>query len=197
MKTAALVVVLFSAVSSATEIATTLTPEPQRLGVYAGLGYLASPGTNGTAFSTGARLAIGRHFALNLDLGYGVLTAASNTQDRWWIIPTAAFVLPAGRVRFDLGAGLGLGTSSGYPTMSSFLSAPFMPAWAFQLVPIAKVHLMASTPLTPNVEVFARAELLSLLLDGNQIGLLDGGHQAGIGDTLTLNLWVGFQFGLL
>lgn len=169
----------------------------ETLEAFVGVGYLGSPGANGSALSGGLRLRVARHLSLGLDLGYGVVQARVVTQDRWWMVPTAALVIPAGPVRIDLGIGVGLGASSGYTSWSAYVAAPFTPVWAFQLVPVARAHVAASMHLSQNVDLFARAELAGLLLDGTQIGFRDGNAGAGIRDTTWLNLSVGFQFGLL
>ena len=46
---------------------------PQRLGVTVATTYLGSGAGSGAAVSSGLRLALGRHFALGADLGYGLL----------------------------------------------------------------------------------------------------------------------------
>jgi hypothetical protein len=173
-------------------------PGPQKLGVFAGIGYLSAPGgAHGSAFNAGIRLGMGRHAALGFDLGWGLVTASPIVHDRWWLMPTVAFVIPAGRVRFDLGAGLGLATSSGYDNMDDFAAAPFMPVWAFQLVPAARAHAIATMQLNSRLDGFARLDVGSLLLDGNTVGFRDGNPRPGIMDTMWINLSLGVSFRLL
>ena len=169
---------------------------PQKLGFFIGTGYLGSPGANGAAVDLGVRLGLGRHFAFSFDIGYGMITATASpiVHDRWWLIPTMAFVIPAGRVRFDLGTGIGIGTSSGYTDMADFAAAPFMPSWAFQLVPVIRGHAMATTAINRRVDLFVRLDVASLLLDGNSIGIRDGNPNPGLIDTMWVNLWLGVQF---
>ena len=159
------------------------------LGIFAGAGYLGSPGGNGSTFTTGLRLGIGRHFAVSFDLGYGLLGTHPAVQDRWWLIPSAALVIPAGRVRFDLGAGLGLGASSGYVSWSGYLAKPFTPTWAFQLVPTVRAHAIAAVDITRDFDMFIRLDAATLLL-------LPGSH-ARISDTTWATLSLGVQFRLL
>ncbi len=176
---------------------TPVDPGPQKLGVFLGLGYLGSPGASGSAVNAGVRLGLGRHAALGFDLGWGLITASPIVHDRWWLMPTVAFVIPVGRVRFDLGAGVGLATSSGYSDIAEFLGAPFMPDWAFQLVPAARGHGMATVQLTDTFDGFARLDVGSLLLDGNTIGFRDGNPRPSIMDTMWINLSLGVAFRLL
>jgi hypothetical protein len=166
---------------------------PAKLGLFTSLGYLGSPGASGTAFGAGLRLGIGRRFAVSFDVGYGVLGAQSGTvEDRWWLIPSMALVLPtriAGRrAAFDLGAGVGLGASSGYPSFSTYVAAPFTPEWRFQLVPAARVHAMGSFSVTRGLDILVRADAASLLMSGSGTGLMD---------TTWLMLSVGAQFRVL
>lgn len=170
---------------------------PQKLGVFVGLGYLAAPGANGSAASAGIRLAMGRHAALGFDLGWGVISAKKVVHDRWWLMPTLAVVIPVGRVRFDLGAGLGFATASGYDDINQFAGAPFSPVWAFQLVPAARGHLMGTMQLNQTFDAFARLDVGSLLLDGNSVGLRNGNPNPGLMDTMWMNLSLGVAFRLL
>src|SRR5271170_6447051 len=68
------------------------------LGLFAGAGYLGGPGAYGEAFATGVRLGVGAHLAAGVDLGYGLLNASPVAEDRWWVIPSIALVVPAGRL---------------------------------------------------------------------------------------------------
>lgn len=103
-------------------------PPPHSVGLFAGVGALGSPGATGGAFLAGLRLGVGKHFAASVDLGYGLLTAPPTIQDRWWLMPSAALVIPAGSVRLDLGVGAGVGTSSGYLSWSDYDARPFTPS---------------------------------------------------------------------
>jgi hypothetical protein len=167
---------------------------PQRLGVTVATTYLGSGAGSGAAVSSGLRLALGRHFALGADLGYGLLGTPSATQDRWWILPSVAWVIPAGDARIDVGAGLGLGAASGYASFGDYTRGPFSPAWAFQLVPAARVHLMAAMPLGRDVDVFARLEVAALVLSGTELGSRHGNANPDAADTTWFDLGAGVQF---
>jgi len=162
-------------------------PQPDKLAFLIGAGSLNSPGAAGGALWTGLRLALGPHFAGSMDLGYGLLGTAPSAQDRWWLIPALAVVIPAGPVRVDLGVGAGVGTSSGYPAWSNYLHEPFAPTW-HDTVPIVRAHASAALEIKRNVDVFARAEVASLLFAGSHDGTLD---------RLWLSLWVGLEVGIL
>jgi hypothetical protein len=170
---------------------------PQKLGVTAATSYLASGAGSGVAVSAGVRLAMGPHAALGADLGYGVLSAPSATEDRWWIIPTIAWVIPVERTRLDVGAGVGVGASSGYGSFAEYTSGPFSPVWAFQLVPAARAHVMAATPLGRDVDLFVRFEAASLLLSGKQLGFRHVSANPSASDTTWFDLGAGVQFRLL
>ncbi len=168
-------------------------PTAPTLGVFTSLGYLGSPGGNGSAFDVGLRLGVGRHFALSFDAGYGVLATGATIQDRWWLMPSMAVVIPARigglRTSFDVGAGVGLGASSGYVSWTEYVDKPFMPVWAFQLVPTVRVHALASIAVNRNVDMFLRADAASLVLL----------PRAGVGvtDTTWLTLSLGAHFRML
>jgi hypothetical protein len=181
-------VLSWSAVSNAAE------PE---LGLFASSGVLASPGGAGAALSAGLSFAPFRHLAFGFDLGYGLLDTNVSKQDRWWLMPTVAGLFSAGRVRFELGAGLGLGTASGYPSWASFDAAPFKPAWAFQLSPLVRAHAQASLPVSERVELFARVEAGGLWLDGNRIGFRDNNPRPSLAETTWGQLALGAKFGVL
>ncbi len=159
--------------------------------------YLAAPGANGAAATAGVRLAMGRLFALGFDLGWGVVATSTVVHDRWWLMPTAAFVIPVGRVRIDLGAGLGFATASGYDSMDAFLAAPFMPVWAFQLVPAVRGHVGGAVTLSDSIDGFLRLDAGSLLLEGQKLGFRDGNPNPTIMDTTWFGLSVGVAFRLL
>jgi hypothetical protein len=184
----------------------------------------------GVALSSGLRLALGAHAALSVDLGYGVLAGPSSptvslrprpsgdgptvslrprpsgdgptaTQDRWWILPAVAWVLPAevagAHVRWDIGAGLGLGASSGYASFGDYTRGPFSPAWAYQLVPAARAHVMAAMPIGRDVDAFVRVEAAALLVSGTRLGFRDGNPDPDPADTTWFDLGAGVQFRLL
>ena len=188
-----------AAPSAGSGLETRGTPDParQRLGFFVGAGYLASPGANGAALAAGLRLKVVQHFAVSLDLGYGLVGAATTVQDRWWVMPSLALVVPGGPLRFELGVGVGLGASSGYTSWPAYTAAPFTPVWAFQLVPAARAHVLAAMSLSPRTEFFARLDATTLLLEGNALGFRAGNPHPGATDTVWVNLWVGLQFGLL
>jgi hypothetical protein len=133
-----------------------------RLDLTVGAGYLGSPGAYGEAFWTGLRLMLHRRVALGLDLGYGLLDAPPIDEDRWWVIPSVAFVLPAGRVTFDFGGGVGVGTASGYTSWSGYFARPFDPTWALT-APAARAHAMIAYALSPQLSLFVRPEVAALL----------------------------------
>lgn len=160
--------------------------EGDRLDVYAGAGYLGAPGASGAAMCTGLRLRLSDHFAGTLDLGYGLLGAPSSFQDRWWVTPGLALELPIGRVRIELGAGGGVGTSSGYRSWADYSAEPFGPTWHYT-VPAARAHVSATTAISPSFDVFARADAVMLF----------AGPQAALADTLWGGLWLGVQSPLL
>jgi hypothetical protein len=160
---------------------------------FASAGYLTTSGANGSALSTGVRLAVGSGFALGFDLGYGLLATPGGMQDRWWLIPSMAFVVPAHfgprRVAFDLGAGFGLGTSSGYASWSTYAARPFTAAWEFQLEPTLRGHAIASLELTRSLDIFVRADAAALVLPH--------GANASVTDSTWLLFSLGTRFRLL
>jgi hypothetical protein len=162
-------------------------PAPKKLSFIIGAGSINSPGAAGGALWTGLRLSLGPHFAGSVDLGYGLAGTAPSDQDRWWVIPTLAAVIPTAPMRIELGLGAGVGTSSGYRAWSEYFSTPFLPEW-HDTVPIVRAHASAARSLTPNVDIFARAEVASLLFASEHDGTID---------TLWLALWVGLQVGIL
>jgi hypothetical protein len=112
-------------------------------------------------------------------------------------VPTVAGVARAGRVRFDVGAGLGLGASSGYASFSAYAAAPFSPVWAFQLVPVARGTVVAAMPLTTTTLGFVRLDVASLLLSGNSLGFRAGNPDVGLASTSWLCLALGAEIGAL
>jgi hypothetical protein len=170
---------------------------PQKLGLTMATYALGSPAGCGAAVSPGLRFALGEHAALSLDLGYAVLSAPPTTQDRWWIMPAVAAVLRAELVRFDIGVGLGLGASSGYGSFTDYTRGPFAPRWAFQLVPTARVHLMAAAPLGRDLDVYLRAEAATLVLSGTDLGIRNGDANPSMADTTWLDVGAGVQVRLM
>jgi hypothetical protein len=165
-------------------------PRAEKLALFEGVGYLGSPGAHGATFDAGLRLGLGTHLAASLDLGYGLLNASPGMQDRWWVIPSLAFVTTARPVRFDVGVGAGVGTSSGYASWSDYAAAPFTPIWHYT-VPAVRAHGIAAMQLARDLDVFARADVASLLFTG------PGGPDTGVTDTIWVALWLGFQHRLL
>jgi hypothetical protein len=146
-----------------------------RLAISAASGFLASPGANGAAMALGARVGVGQHVVVALDLGYGVLGAATGptVQDRWWIIPSVALAIPIGPVRLELGGGFGLGASSGYVSWSAYVAKPFTPIWAYQLMPTLDAHAAAAIDLGPKLGLFARLDAAKLLASGSDRAPMD------------------------
>ncbi len=141
---------------------------PAKLTLFTSTGYLGTSGGNGAAVATGIRYAIGDHFALGFDLGYGLMAMQTGMQDRWWFVPSMAVVLPmrvgGTRATFDIGAGRGRGTSSGYGSWSEYAAHPFTATWEFQLEPAVRAHAIAALPVSRNVEVFLRTDAAALVL---------------------------------
>jgi hypothetical protein len=135
---------------------------PWNLRAFVGADYLAASGANGGALSAGLRAGLSRYFAASLDLGYGLLGASPGIEDRWWLLPSVALVVPAGRVSFDFGVGVGVGTVSGYSSWSDYVARPFGPDWHFT-VPAVRVHAIVALPLSHELDLFARIEGASLL----------------------------------
>lgn len=158
-------------------------------------GWLTSGGGNGAALGAGVRLGVGRHFAVGMDLGYGLMAAPnSSMQDRWWFVPTMAVVMPArigGRdFTFDVGAGLGLGTASGYAGgWSEYSAHPFTATWEFQLMPTVRAHAIASMRVSKTMEVFVRADAAALALPH--------GSNASMTDSTWMLISLGTRFDLL
>jgi hypothetical protein len=162
-------------------------------------GYLGGPGPGGAAFAMGLRSRPATHLALAFDLGYSALAAQRGVQDRWWLLPSAALVVPVGAddTQLEAGVGLGLGASSGYTSGAAYVAAPFSPAWAFQLVPAARLHVGLSTRLSRGLELFARADVAALLLEDNSLGSRVGSPKPSLADTTWLDVLAGVRFGLL
>ena len=174
-------------------VATTASAElgSEGLSGFVGVGYLGSPGGSGAGASTGVRLGVGTHFAASFDLGYGFLAAAPFVQDRWWVIPAVALVIPVGQVRFDIGVGLGVGTAAAFASWHDY--GADHTRWAVQLIPAVRAHGVAAVALTHRLELFARVDAGALLVEGNSIGVRDGGPPRPITDTTWITLGVGLQ----
>ncbi len=184
-------------VEARAETAPATLSAPARLEVFAGAGYLSSPGGNGGALAAGLRWAATRHLGVSFDLGYGVLRSSPGVEDRWWLMPALELSVPAGRLRLDLGGGLGLAASSGYVGWPQYVAGPFDPTWAYQLVPGARAHLSASLAPEPGWQLFARLEAGTLLLGGTKIGSRVGNPNPSSMDTATVFLWIGVRWRLL
>lgn len=141
---------------------------PPKLTIFASTGYLGTGGGNGAAVATGIRYAIGNHFALGFDLGYGIMAVADAMQDRWWLVPSMAVVFPTHvmgkRTTFDVGFGLGLGSSSGYASWNTYAARPFSADWEIQLEPALRAHAIAAMSVSKDVELFMRADAATLVL---------------------------------
>lgn len=168
-----LAILTLGSVASAQDKDKSATKEdaPMKLSVFTGAGYLGTSGGNGGVVTTGARYMIGEHFAVGLDIGYGLIAVQDAMQDRWWIIPSMAVVFPArvGRARlsFDIGAGFGWGTSSGYKSWDTYAARPFSADWAFQLEPTVRAHAIAAASVSHSVDVFVRADAAAMILPQN------------------------------
>jgi hypothetical protein len=156
---------------------------PRNWSLYAGAGYLGSPGAYGEAFTAGVRYAILPHLALSADLGYGLLNAGPIDEDRWWVIPSVAWVMHAGRVTFDFGGGAGVGTASGYASWSAYFARPFDPTWAVT-APAVRAHATLAYALDPRLDVFVRPEIASLL---------GATSRPELTDSTWVGVWVGVQ----
>jgi len=142
-----------------------------KLSVFAGAGYLGTSGGSGGVVTTGARYMIGDHFAVGLDIGYGLMAVQDAMQDRWWIIPSMAVVFPAhvGKMplSFDVGAGFGWGTSSGYKSWDTYAARPFSADWAFQLEPAVRAHAIAAVSVSRSLDLFVRGDAAAMILPQN------------------------------
>ncbi len=182
-----------------------LTPAPaqaqvgarEKLGFFAGAGYLGSPDLGGAAFVLGVRYRPVSHLALGFDAGYGVIGTIPTVEDRWWLMPSVALVVPMSRVAIDVGAGLGVGASSGYATWNDYVAAPFGPVWALQLVPALRGHVMSTIRLTKRLDLFVRVDVASLLVSGDAIGSRVGNPNPSGEDTLWIDLLMGIHFRVL
>jgi len=144
------------------------------LALVGGVAALGSPGEIGLAFALGTRLALGRYTALRFDIGYGVTGGSRSLEDRWWLVPSFAAVIPIERLRVEVGAGVGFATSSGYTDLDAFVRDPFEDDWAYQLVPAVRGHLALWLDLEEAVDAYVQLDAGGLLTAGNDIGLRAG-----------------------
>jgi hypothetical protein len=114
-------------------------------------------------------------------------------QDRWWLMPSVALVVPAGTARIDLGAGFGLAAASGYDSWAAYAAAPFDPAWAFQLVPAGRLHVAVMVPIAARVAVFARLET-AMLFGAGAVGFREGDANRPLRDISWTALWLGVHY---
>ncbi|MBN8610330.1 MAG: hypothetical protein J0L92_07085 [Deltaproteobacteria bacterium] len=148
-----------------------------QLDLVGGIAAIEAPGEVGLAFALGARLALGRYTALRFDIGYGVLGGSRSLEDRWWLIPSFAVVIPIERLRIELGVGVGFATSSGYTDFDAFVRAPFDDDWAYQLIPAARGHAAFWLELGADVDAYAQLDAGGLIVEGNTLGLRVGPNQ--------------------
>lgn len=187
---AALLIVLLSATAHAGS-------EHHHLGVFVGGGYLKSTEGHGAALDAGIRLDLARNFSAGFDLGYGVFGTKRDTQDRWWLMPNIALVVPSGFATLDVGFGVGLAAASGYDDVNDFLLAPFDPSWALQLIPAGRVHVRLGVPVTPGFEIFTRLDAGGLLVEGNDLGFRSRNPTPTFEQRVWVNLWLGVQLNYL
>ncbi|MDQ3034538.1 MAG: hypothetical protein M3Y87_19165 [Myxococcota bacterium] len=145
-----------------------------QLDLVGGVAMIGAPGEVGLAFALGTRLALGRYTALRFDIGYGVLGGSRSLEDRWWLIPSFAVVVPVDRLRVELGVGVGFATSSGYTDFDAFVRDPFEDDWAYQLVPAIRGHAALWAELASDVDAYAQLDAGGLLTAGNDLGLRVG-----------------------
>jgi hypothetical protein len=150
-------------------------PRPAvQLELVGGVSALAAPGEIGLAFVLGTRLALGRYTALRFDIGYGVMGGERSLEDRWWLVPSFAAVIPLGATRLELGLGVGFATSSGYSSFEAFAREPFEDDWAYQLVPAVRGHAALWLEVSPAVDAYVQLDAGGLVTAGNEIGLRAG-----------------------
>ncbi len=196
-----LAVVLLLARGASADEQTAAPPDAgkARLQALVGTGYLGGPGPGGAAFVMGLRSRPAQHLALSFDVGYSALAAQQGVQDRWWLIPSVALVMPVGSgdTQLEAGVGVGLGASSGYASGADYAAAPFSPVWAFQMVPAARLHAGFSTRLSRGLALFARVDMAALVLEDNSLGSRVGNPNPSLADTTWVDLLAGVRFGLL
>ncbi len=191
---AALLALLLPTLGEAAELSGESVREQHRLGLFVGTGYLGTPSGHGVAISGGLRFPLGRHLALGFDVGYGFTGAHAAVEDRWWLLPSAAFVVPLGRWSFELGVGAGLGTASGFASWSAYTSDHT--DWAYQLAPAGRLHARVAFDVSPGFTLFARFEVATLWTQSNVIGFREGSGHASSAENLWFGLCLGAQFGV-
>jgi hypothetical protein len=144
---------------------------------------VASAGQNGGALAVGLVYRPIRFVQASVEFGYGLLDGARGPEDRWWVMPALAVVIPAGRMSFDLGGGVGSGTVSGYQTWPSYFAHPFEPCWHIT-EPAVRGHLGFSVPLTRLIDLWARADV------GNIVATAPASDTAWHGLTIGVQGWL-------
>ncbi len=166
-------------------------PRSPEVEIFGAVSEIDSVDDHGGALSAGVRVGLGRWFALGFDLGYGLMASAHDVQDRWWMIPTAALVLPVDDARLELGAGVGLGATSGYASIDSYARGPFDPDWAYQLGPAMRAHAAVFLRVNRDVDAFLRADFATLLLSG-PVAVREANPSLAPHDTVWMTLSLGF-----
>ncbi len=184
--------VMSPSVTRADEVDDALVAELDLVG---GVALLEAPGEVGLAFSLGTRLALGRYSAVRFDIGYGVMGGSRSLEDRWWLIPSFAFVVPVDRLRVELGVGVGLATSSGYTSFDAFVREPFDDDWAYQLIPAIRGHAALWLELGDDADAYVQIDAGGLVTEGNDIGLRVGNPNAA--QRVWATLTVGTSLNLL
>lgn len=170
--------VILSSISAVSDARAEEAPRAAQLDLVGGVAALGAPGELGLAFVLGTRLALGRYTALRFDVGYGVMGGSRSLEDRWWLIPSFALVLPVDRMRVELGVGVGLATSSGYSSFEAFVRAPFDDDWAYQLVPAVRGHAVLWIETGRDADVYTQIDAGTLVPAGSEIGLRVGSPNA-------------------
>ena len=167
---------------------------PDRVRLFVGTGLLGTSGAVGGSVFVGVRLGIVTHAAFSFDLGYGTMSASPAIQDRWWLMPSVAFVIPTAPGHIDLGVGLGLATATGFASWRDYLAD--QTTYSFQLVPAVRAHAVAAFALTRRVALFFRVGAGALVLDGNSIGIRDGPARP-LKEVAWVSLSIGVELSLL
>jgi|GEM_PF-2389264 len=176
------------------------SPTPARAAhfeIAGGLAALGGTDTGGVALTLGGRLLLGSFSVLRLDVGYGLVGNDHEVQDRWWILPGYALLIPIDTMRLEIGASLGFATSSGYPDLAAFGDAPFNPRWALQLVGAARGHVALWFDLDESNAAFIELAVGTLHLEGNDAGVRHGIDNATAAETVWWTLTVGTTFDVL
>jgi hypothetical protein len=160
-------------------------PGASPLGVWVGGDFLLDANAGGASLVAGLRYQPFAHFSVSFDVGYGLLAGPPGVEDRWWAIPSVAFVNRLGPTTFDCGAGFGVGTVSAYSSLSSYVAQPFDPT-SHTTAPALRLHAMVIVPRTPGLDLFARLEVATLLASGSSWS-----------DALWAGVSLGVQFHLL